>query len=559
MRIGDAVKNLQSFVVDKENQYLIGRLVLVVAVFILMMSHLKFLGFIQDDAYISLRYSYNLVEGNGLVFNPGERVEGYSNFSWTMLGAFFLAIGVDAILSYTLIGVLSAYLLLVMIIAISREVREEARPIWDALPALLLAGSTTIALWSLSALEQVPFALCGWTAFLMALKGRPRIAGALLLLVMLTRPEGVLFFLFTSYLALHFGRFEVIPKRTEFFKVAALVVIAYALYQYWRFSYFGEPFPNTYYVKGGGGLAAAIHGWMNFKKLMVLNGNGLLMLLAPFALLCSNIKGRVIMLAFLIFQVGYCLYEIKIGGDFLDYYRLHLTTLPAQCFLAVKGVENICRILLSVSNNMMYRNQYVVRSVVVGLLLGPALIIMIVQSWYPTGHRNVGKQLEAVHGDIGRYLTEIAQPGDVVLAQDMGATPWYAQDLVFVDAVGLVDKTIAHLQYDYGYNPQIRYILWRDAEARIRIKEMEAKLRAYTFSRKPKYAVVNVYYPREDNLAEKRKALETNDQRFFHRAVFRSAFYNKINTDDEWKKYRLIRGWEHSPTYFLLLFERTVD
>jgi len=35
-----------------------------------------------DDAYISFRYVRNFVEGRGLVFNPGERVEGYTNFLW---------------------------------------------------------------------------------------------------------------------------------------------------------------------------------------------------------------------------------------------------------------------------------------------------------------------------------------------------------------------------------------------------------------------------------------------------------------------------------------------
>ena len=30
----------------------------------------------NDDAYISYHYAENLVRGKGLVFNPGERVEG---------------------------------------------------------------------------------------------------------------------------------------------------------------------------------------------------------------------------------------------------------------------------------------------------------------------------------------------------------------------------------------------------------------------------------------------------------------------------------------------------
>lgn len=41
-----------------------------------------------DDAMISMRYARNLVNGLGLLHNPGERVEGYTNFLWTIYMAF---------------------------------------------------------------------------------------------------------------------------------------------------------------------------------------------------------------------------------------------------------------------------------------------------------------------------------------------------------------------------------------------------------------------------------------------------------------------------------------
>ena len=51
--------------------------------------------FLTDDAFISFRYVRNLLEGHGLVFNPGERVEGYSNFLWVLeLAAIWRALGV---------------------------------------------------------------------------------------------------------------------------------------------------------------------------------------------------------------------------------------------------------------------------------------------------------------------------------------------------------------------------------------------------------------------------------------------------------------------------------
>ena len=39
----------------------------------------------SDDAYISYRYARNLAAGDGLTFNPGERVEGYSNLLYVLL------------------------------------------------------------------------------------------------------------------------------------------------------------------------------------------------------------------------------------------------------------------------------------------------------------------------------------------------------------------------------------------------------------------------------------------------------------------------------------------
>lgn len=46
-----------------------------------------------DDAYISYRYAWNLAHGHGLVYNPGEVVEGYTNFLWTIFAWVSIIIG----------------------------------------------------------------------------------------------------------------------------------------------------------------------------------------------------------------------------------------------------------------------------------------------------------------------------------------------------------------------------------------------------------------------------------------------------------------------------------
>ncbi len=42
---------------------------------------------LDDDQMISMRYARNLASGKGLVWNPGERVEGYTNPGWTIVMA----------------------------------------------------------------------------------------------------------------------------------------------------------------------------------------------------------------------------------------------------------------------------------------------------------------------------------------------------------------------------------------------------------------------------------------------------------------------------------------
>src|SRR5262245_65923196 len=51
-----------------------------------------------DDAFISYRYADMLVRGEGLVYNAGERVEGYSNFLWVLIAALAISLGLDPLL-----------------------------------------------------------------------------------------------------------------------------------------------------------------------------------------------------------------------------------------------------------------------------------------------------------------------------------------------------------------------------------------------------------------------------------------------------------------------------
>ena len=61
-----------------------------------------------DDAFISFRYARNLARGMGLVYNAGERIEGYTNFLETPILAAGIKLGVEPTVTAKVVGGMAA-------------------------------------------------------------------------------------------------------------------------------------------------------------------------------------------------------------------------------------------------------------------------------------------------------------------------------------------------------------------------------------------------------------------------------------------------------------------
>lgn len=70
---------------------------------------------ILDPALVSMRYARHLGEGSGLVFNLGERVEGFSDPLWTMLLGVLAVSGVAPMEAATILGVACLGLLVALV------------------------------------------------------------------------------------------------------------------------------------------------------------------------------------------------------------------------------------------------------------------------------------------------------------------------------------------------------------------------------------------------------------------------------------------------------------
>jgi hypothetical protein len=106
---------------------------------------------VEDDAFITFRYSQHLVEGHGPVWNVDQRVEGYTNFLWMLMMAVPIAFGIDPVLPSMVISLGCLAFSLWLLFDISRRQAEDpAKGFWAWLP---LVFSHTLLIFATSGME----------------------------------------------------------------------------------------------------------------------------------------------------------------------------------------------------------------------------------------------------------------------------------------------------------------------------------------------------------------------------------------------------------------------
>ncbi len=203
-----------------------------------------------DDAYISLRYAENLLEHGELVYNLGDRVEGFSNFSLVMLSFLFTAFGLDVFLMLKLFGLGCAIGVVYLTMRLIREVvpRTHHRV---AIPVAcwLLAFDSSLALWAPSGLETV------WFAFLLLAsvwryereirEDRLPLSALLFGLLWMTRPEAPLYLLYVVVRRLCARKRW--TRRDGLW--VGLLVLTVVPYEIGGYLYFGQWLPQPFHAK----------------------------------------------------------------------------------------------------------------------------------------------------------------------------------------------------------------------------------------------------------------------------------------------------------------------
>jgi arabinofuranosyltransferase len=300
-------------------------LLLIMAIFVI---HALSMNFTQDDAYISYRYVRNYLNGDGLVFNPGERVEGYTNFLWIILLSILVQFGLDIILASKILGVASGCITLILLYSISAMVLESAKNstspaktrLFALFPCLFLACNSAFAYWSIGGLETAFFVMAVLLSVYFYFTNE-RLMVISCGLSSLIRPEGVLVF---GILILH----KFLLKKDHLKSCLSHIVGFVALllpFAVFKVIYYGDLLPNPFYAKTGFSLEYIKTGLAYFWLFLKHYGLwGVLYLISIGFYKDLRVKGRLALLMVL----AYTVYVIVIGGDVLQAHRFFLPVLP---------------------------------------------------------------------------------------------------------------------------------------------------------------------------------------------------------------------------------------
>ena len=313
---------------------------------------------VDDDAFITYRYSKHLAEGLGPVWNADQRVEGYTNFLWMLLMAAPIALSIDPVMAATLLSLLCLGFNLYLLYRISlRHMGQSRMAFLCWLPVMC---SHTLLFTATSGLET---ALNGmlWTIVVWLVHGildRSRVASAVRMLSIglmcglatLCRMEALILFgiSFIALLVAHYTR-EDLP-RARFTSLLAGFSALVLPWLIWRYSYYGDLLPNTFYVKTA--LRSASSGLVFVCTYLIASGAwvpGIVYKLQTHRL-SRNMSGLPTYVAGLAFT--FLCYVVWAGGDYLEF-RILVPVLPIllmyPAWMLAKGTESVRLVAVATS------------------------------------------------------------------------------------------------------------------------------------------------------------------------------------------------------------------
>jgi hypothetical protein len=400
--------------------------------------------YINDDAGITFTYARNLAEGHGLIYNLGDPpVEGYSNPLWLLLLTAAHLGGVEIMTAAKVLGLLCGGACLLVL---GHALRRAPALAWVALP--LAALNAAFVIWTNSGLENALHALLLTTvvtclADLLATDtaiptGSPLVLAGALALLVISRPEGALFTGVVTLCLVAATLVRRIPWRIVLLVAGAPALMLAALLTF-RWLYFHDVLPNTFYAKAGHSNPLRLLNPLSGGWLYVATGvTGMAWTLGVVPLLLLLVRPvawSALFVAALAIVGGQLFFTISVGGDWMGEFRFLAVIVPVAAILIGLGFAHLPALLEPRARRL----ARVVVAGAAGIMLLAQLPRQIVFAAQPT------TSLAGV-ARVGNYFAELARRSGLdaptLAHHDAGGTAYVAR-LHVIDLGGLCDRTIA--------------------------------------------------------------------------------------------------------------------
>lgn len=451
-----------------------------------------------DDAMVSMRYAKNFAAGHGLVWNLGEMIEGFTNPLWTFLMAFLHNFGLPASkisLVIQLIGILCGILTLRLVSSIVSVLEQRDTVDSKDTDSLSLMQITAVTLtgfylplntWILQGMEVAiltPLICYCMLLGIRFLHQSPRknltrsIVWALCLLglsIFIRMDMVVPFLSFAGFLALvtfyeNKGNAGLHNNRAGWQIILLTAVLVFGLvglqtaFRYW---YYGDILPNTFYLKATGIPMVLRLSTGVFITAKFITNMGLVIALIPLALVI--IKRRKEYLFLLVLVIGQLFYSIYVGGDAWDWWggsnRYISIAMPLFFVLVSLAIVRVFIILAkhiqaqspnfattAISSSRYYNLGYI--AIVLSLLFSVNMIYgiktiseLLLQS--PA----ISVPINVENVKMAHSLAKITTPRARIAVVLAGVIPYFL-DRTYIDILGKNDSYIAHLPVRQVYGP----------------------------------------------------------------------------------------------------------
>jgi arabinofuranosyltransferase len=404
-----------------------------------------------DDAMISMRYAYNLAHGNGLVWNAGEYVEGFTNPLWVGYMALFHLFPIPA-------GTISFYIqlsglvfLALNLFFVCKIVEECTGDLFVMLSAVsLTAFYGPLNIWGLLGMEVSILTLILSAVIWLALRSFARFNPWIYILLAastLVRIDMVVPFLII-FTVLFISQPQY--RKQHLAWASVLFVLFVGGQTLARYFYYGDLLPNTYYLKVVGwpislrimrGLYALV--WFTYY-------NNWAFTLFPFLLLLFRRDWKVILLFMIL--IGQVAYSVYVGGDAWESHgganRYIALVMPIFFLLFAWTLQEL---ITRAAASFGTRGEAIIGAHLAYLLIFSIALInfnLLLGDWKSIERWQFDRKPDYIAGNehnlrIALALQATTRPGTSVAVIGAGTIPYMLPDHYAIDILGKTDPVIA--------------------------------------------------------------------------------------------------------------------